>query len=110
MMLSSDPCYDWDVFCFHEQQIADLAPICDCCGEPIFDSHFYSIDEQKFCDSCIGKIIKRNFKVPYTDGLVCSRCGRLILEDESYQIEGKALCEDCIQDQVKENFLENFDV
>lgn len=80
---------------------------CDCCGEPIFDSHLYVINGQKFCDGCIGKVIERSFKAPYTDGLVCSKCGRPILEDESYQIEGQALCEDCIRDQVKGNFLEN---
>lgn len=61
-MLSNDPCYDWDVFCFREQQIADLAPVCDCCGEPIVENYFYAIDGEIFCDECITEIVNEKFK------------------------------------------------
>lgn len=58
MFYSDDPVADFDRYDREQaDQLAKL-PVCEICGEPIQDEHFYLINDEFVCPECL----KRDFR------------------------------------------------
>lgn len=38
-------------------------PVCTCCGNPIYEDHYYLIDEETLCEDCLNDLFRKS-----TDG------------------------------------------
>ena len=58
--------YWMDVFIQHEREGAEKEarlPVCDCCGQPIWDAWYYEINGDKVCDNCVIDNLHDNCEV-----------------------------------------------
>lgn len=55
---SGDPVADYNSYCDEQEKEEAKLPVCDVCGETIYDEFCYDIDGDIFCEKCM----KDNFR------------------------------------------------
>jgi formylmethanofuran dehydrogenase subunit E len=50
---SNDPADAYDIYCNKQQEEIDKLPKCEHCGEPIMIDHYYLINYDIICQSCL---------------------------------------------------------
>ena len=57
---SDDPVADF--YCHDHEQAKRLAelPVCDCCGHPIQDDHYYLINGDNICPDCLENYYRKD--------------------------------------------------
>ena len=58
MMRTDDPISDFMVWDTQREKQLQRLPVCNVCGEPIQDEHFYLINDENICLECM----EYNFK------------------------------------------------
>lgn len=63
MFRTDDPVRDFEMYDAYQERELKKRPVCECCGEPITDDHYYDIFDQKVCSDCLKEYCNENFKV-----------------------------------------------
>ena len=59
-MFTEDPVRD---FTYHDElqsRRLERLPVCEYCGEPIHDEHFYEINDEFICEECLKNNFRKN--------------------------------------------------
>lgn len=57
---TDDPSRDWDTHCERQDRRAKRLPRCVFCKRPIYDDHFYEINDEAVCEDCLNEHFERN--------------------------------------------------
>lgn len=60
---TDNPIRDFERYDAYQAEELKKRPVCEYCGEPITDDHYYEIFEEKVCSDCLKEYCDRNFKV-----------------------------------------------
>lgn len=55
MLRSDDPVRDAEMYQAELDEAAEEYPVCDWCGETIFDEYFYDFDGECVCEECMNE-------------------------------------------------------
>ena len=58
-MLSCDPEREFDIRDAEEARWLRSRPVCDICGEPIQEDHYYDLNSEIVCDDCLDSYLKK---------------------------------------------------
>lgn len=60
---TDDPERDFAMHEAWQEEELKKRPVCEVCGEPIVDDHYYDMFDQKVCSDCLKEYCDENFKV-----------------------------------------------
>ena len=60
---TDDPIRDFEMHEAYQAEILKKRPVCEVCGEPILDNHYYDMFDCKVCSECLVEYCNENFKV-----------------------------------------------
>lgn len=53
-----DPLDDFERLDREQTRLLEALPVCDICGEPIQEDHYYQINEENICPECLDHFKK----------------------------------------------------
>jgi formylmethanofuran dehydrogenase subunit E len=59
MSYTDDPIRDYDNYCREQEREEARLPVCDGCGETIYDEYCYNINGDILCEECMTNEFRR---------------------------------------------------
>jgi len=60
---TDDPTRDFERYDAWQAEELKKRPVCEHCGEPITDDHYYNLFDCRVCPDCLKEYCNENFKV-----------------------------------------------
>lgn len=59
MIWTDDPARDYDRYCAEQEQLAERLPVCEGCGERIYDDYYWQFGDEVFCENCAKRLFRK---------------------------------------------------